>query len=178
VRCWPPRPPAQHQPEDLGHHPGADGEISAAQAKHDERGRERENTRDQPRKHDGDERIEAHEHREREQEVTAKPDERLLAHGHQPRITRKQVPQLRQRQHVEDEDQVLHEPAARKQRQEYEHGHERRARERDVARDVGRDLDPVVAAHGRLNRPRAGTGPRGRNTSTTRNGARPGSAIH
>ena len=43
----------EHEPIDLGHHPGADGEIGAAQAEHDEGGRQRKAGRNQTRQHDG-----------------------------------------------------------------------------------------------------------------------------
>jgi FMN-dependent NADH-azoreductase len=42
----------------------------------------------------------------------------LLADRHEPRVARQQIPELRQRQHVQHEDHVLHEAAARKRRRD------------------------------------------------------------
>ena len=65
-------------------------------------------------------RIDAAEQREREQEVAAEPDEGLLADRDQAGIACEQVPALRQRQHVKQEDQVLNQVAAGEDRKQHQ----------------------------------------------------------
>ena len=75
---------------------------------------------DNARDRNGEQRIDAAEQREREQEVAAEPDEGLLADRDQAGIAREQVPALRQRQHVEQEDQVLNQVAAGEDREQHQ----------------------------------------------------------
>ena len=49
----------EEEPEDFRRDPGADREIGSAQAEDDERGRQREERRDDAAEQDGDQRIEA-----------------------------------------------------------------------------------------------------------------------
>ena len=68
--------------------------------------------------------------RERKQKVAAKPDESLLADRDQAGVAREQVPALRQRKHVEQEDQVLDQVSAgyngkQHQRQQHDAGDRR-----------------------------------------------------
>ena len=65
-------------------------------------------------------RIDAAEQREREQEVAAEPDKGLLADRDQAGIACEQVPALRERQHVEQEDQVLNQVAAGEDRKQHQ----------------------------------------------------------
>ena len=114
----------EHEAIDLGHHPGADREICAVQPKDDERSWEREQCGHNARDGNGEQRIDAAEQREREQEVAAEPDKGLLADRNQAGVACEQIPALRERQHVEQEDQVLNQGAAcedRKQHQDQQH---------------------------------------------------------
>ena len=65
-----------------------------------------------PGQHDRRQRVDAGVHGEREQQIAAEPDEGLLADGDEAGVARKQVPVLGQRQHGEDEDQVVDQVAA------------------------------------------------------------------
>jgi hypothetical protein len=149
----------EDQAIDFGHDPGADGEIGAAQAKDDERGRKGKQERDDAAKNDRQQRIDPAIDREGKQHIAAEADECLLADGDETGIAGQQIPELRKRQHVEDEDQILNEPARREEWQQDEHDQKRNAGERYIARHRRCRFDPVGGLfHCALNPPRAGTG--------------------
>ena len=124
----------EDEPVDLGHHPGADGEIGALQAEHHECGRQREEARHQAGQQDRQQRIDAGMDGEGEQQVGAEPHERLLADGDEARVAGQQVPVLGQRQHGEHEDQVVDEIALGEGGKRQQRGKEQRTSERHAAR--------------------------------------------
>ena len=163
----------EHQAIDLGHHPGADGEVGAAQAKHDERRGKGEDAGDDPSERDRNEGVEARHDGECEQQIPAEADERLLPYGDEAGVASEQVPQLRQRQHVEDEDQVLHQRPAGEERQRREQRHEGNADQRRGARGLRGGGDAV--GHQSTAR---GNSPRGLSTSTIRKATWPARICH
>ena len=82
----------QHQPTDLGDHPGADGEVSASQAEDDQRGRDGNNPRDDPRQHDRQHGLKARHQGEGEQRIGSDADEGLLPDGNQASAAGEQIP--------------------------------------------------------------------------------------
>ncbi len=140
----------EHQAVDLGHHPGADGEVGAAQPEDDKGGGERQRASQEPGEQDGNERIEPGVEGEREQQIAAEADEGLLAHRDEPGIAGEQVPILRQRQHGEHEDQVVEQVAAGEGGERDEQGNEADAGNADVTRKGCGDLDAVAASRRRL----------------------------
>ena len=82
----------KHQPTDLGHHPGADGEVSAPQAEDDQRGRDGNNPRDDPRQHDRQHRLKARHQGAGEQRVGSDADKGLLPDGNQASAAGEQIP--------------------------------------------------------------------------------------
>ena len=152
----------------LSHDPGADGEISAPQAEHDERRRHGEERRRNTRERNRGDGVDARIHREHEEGVAAEPQERLLPHRDQPGVAREQVPELRQGEVIGDLDDRPHvrAPAPEGERDQDDEPQDRD--QRAIAARAGAALDPVgggALAHRSLVR---GKSPLGRSTSTIR----------
>ena len=131
------RDQARGEREDLGHHPGADREIGAAQPKHRERNRDRH----QPRERSGEQQRHVHVHVQGagqiEERVGAEPDVGLLADRDEAGITRQQIPELRQREvvgHLADQPHLTRLAPPRQRRQRGKSGHQRTMAKTRLAR--------------------------------------------
>ena len=129
--------------------------------------------------------IEAAEQREREQEIAAEPDKGLLADRDQAGIAREQIPALRERQHVEQEDQVLNQVAAGEDRKQHQRQQNDSGGNRGGARGAARGLDAEclrrLGCASSIDVPQScarGNRPRGRSTSTTRKARWPARICH
>ena len=80
----------QDEPADFGDDPGADGEVGAAQAEYDQRRGNSDQAGDSPGQDDRGHGVEAGDHGEREQRVSADTDEGLLPDRYQAGVAGKQ----------------------------------------------------------------------------------------
>ena len=89
----------EHQPVHLGHHPGADREIGAAQAEDHKRRRHGDYRGDHAASTIAQSDRCRRSIAKRKQQIAAEADKRLLADRDETGIAREQIPALRQRQH-------------------------------------------------------------------------------
>jgi hypothetical protein len=83
--------------KDFRNHPGADGEIGAAQLEQQQNDRNGDQRADDTCERQADHRIEAGPQCAQIKRIAAEPDEGLLTDRHQPGVAGQEIPEARQR---------------------------------------------------------------------------------
>src|SRR5665648_464068 len=117
----------------LSDHPGADGEVAAAQAEDERRHREGDGGGKHSGKDDGDERVKPDHVADQPQTVCSETEVRLLADGDQTSVTAEKVPHLGEGEQREEGDHGPQEAHLGPQREDGEYRHDEHADDEHVA---------------------------------------------